>query len=105
MSMETIHEHLLAQVRKYADMYHKRKEYQPGDYMPYAGRVYDSEKLCALVDTSLDFCLTLWDTQVNLRRTLRNIYRFYEADESYASVSPCYTKFSSTESPFQQKRF
>ena len=50
--------HLLAQVQEYADAYHKRKEYQNGDYIPYAGRVYDSEELCALVDAALDFWLT-----------------------------------------------
>ena len=58
LSAQAAREALLAQVQKYADTYHKRKEYQPGDYIPYAGRVYDSEELCALVDASLDFWLT-----------------------------------------------
>lgn len=51
-------EEILALVRNYADAYHTRRAYQNGDRIPYAGRIYDSEELCALVDASLDFWLT-----------------------------------------------
>lgn len=53
-----VREQILALVREYADTYHTKKIYQSGDRIPYAGRVYDSEELCALVDASLDFWLT-----------------------------------------------
>ena len=49
---------ILALVRDYCDAYHRRAPYWPGDRIPYAGRVYDSEELCALVDAALDFWLT-----------------------------------------------
>ena len=51
-------EQILALVREYADNYHTKKAYQAGDRIPYAGRVYGSKELCALVDASLDFWLT-----------------------------------------------
>lgn len=54
MDKETI----LQQVRQYAEERHKPKEYEPGDRINYAGRVYDAEELCNLVDASLDFWLT-----------------------------------------------
>lgn len=54
MDKETI----LKQVRQYAKEHHKPKEYEPGDRIHYAGRVYDGEELCNLVDASLDFWLT-----------------------------------------------
>lgn len=37
---------------------HTAKEWKPGDRIRYAGRVYDEEELCNLVDASLDFWLT-----------------------------------------------
>lgn len=37
---------------------HASKEWKPGDRINYAGRVYDEEELCNLVDASLDFWLT-----------------------------------------------
>nr|WP_297274198.1 lipopolysaccharide biosynthesis protein RfbH [uncultured Agathobaculum sp.] len=58
---ETEHEfrsQILQLVKNYSQKYHNRKEYEHGDYIPYAGRIYDSDELCALVDASLDFWLT-----------------------------------------------
>lgn len=34
------------------------KEYQVGDRIPYARRVYDAEEMVNLVDSALDFWLT-----------------------------------------------
>lgn len=36
----------------------QEKSFSPGDYITYAGRVYDEKEMCALVDASLDFWLT-----------------------------------------------
>lgn len=49
---------ILTLVRDYCTTHHGNTLYQPGDRIPYAGRVYDSEELCALVDAALDFWLT-----------------------------------------------
>lgn len=49
---------ILSLVDEYCNKYHKKKTYELGDYIPYAGRVYDSEDMCSLVDASLDFWLT-----------------------------------------------
>lgn len=45
-------------VRQYHAEHHKKVPYQPGDRIHYAGRVYDEEEICNLVDAALDFWLT-----------------------------------------------
>jgi hypothetical protein len=35
-----------------------RKDFKPGDRIPYAGRVYDEKEMANLIDASLDFWLT-----------------------------------------------
>lgn len=42
----------------YKEEHAAKKEFEPGDRINYAGRVYDEEELCNLVDASLDFWLT-----------------------------------------------
>lgn len=37
---------------------HKKKEFSPGDRIPYAGRVFDEKEIENLIDASLDFWLT-----------------------------------------------
>lgn len=50
---------ILELVAEYCDTYHnKRKEFQEGDRIPYASRVYDSKEMCNLVDSALEFWLT-----------------------------------------------
>ena len=45
-------------VKQYYKDHHKKTEYQPGDRISYAGRVYDEEEMCSLIDSALDFWLT-----------------------------------------------
>ncbi len=42
----------------YCELYHKRKEYTPGDHISYGGRFYDRREMENLVDSSLEFWLT-----------------------------------------------
>ena len=49
---------ILAKVKAYCDTYHKKKEYETGDRIPYASRVYDSDEMTNLVDSALEFWLT-----------------------------------------------
>ena len=51
-------ENILRQVREYCEKYHTKPAYKEGDRIPYASRVYDSEEMCNLVDSSLEFWLT-----------------------------------------------
>ena len=52
-------EEILAMVAEYADKFHNQKrEFKEGDRIPYASRVYDSDEMVRLVDSSLDFWLT-----------------------------------------------
>lgn len=49
---------ILEMVREYCKTYHNKKEYQKGDRIPYASRVYDENEMVNLVDSSLEFWLT-----------------------------------------------
>ena len=51
-------EQILALVKEYCETYHQVKTFEEGDRIPYARRVYDSEEMCNLVDSSLEFWLT-----------------------------------------------
>ena len=52
-------EYILQLVREYHDEFHnKKKPFTEGDRIPYASRVYDSEEMVNLVDSSLEFWLT-----------------------------------------------
>lgn len=49
---------ILEMVKEYVKENHKTKKYQPGDRINYAGRVYDENEICNLVDSALEFWLT-----------------------------------------------
>lgn len=50
---------VLGLVKEYCDTYHnQKKSFEPGDRISYASRVYDSEEMCNLVDSALEFWLT-----------------------------------------------
>ena len=51
-------EKILKQVEKYCKQYHTKAPYKEGDRIPYASRVYDSDEMCNLVDSALEFWLT-----------------------------------------------
>ncbi len=51
-------ENILKQVKEYCEKYHKKPAYREGDRIPYASRVYDSDEMCNLVDSALEFWLT-----------------------------------------------
>ena len=52
-------EEILSLVKEYCDTYHNRKkDFEPGDRITYAARVYDSDEMVNLVDSSLEFWLT-----------------------------------------------
>ena len=42
----------------YQEEHANKKEFQPGDRINYAGRVYDADEMCNLVDSALEFWLT-----------------------------------------------
>lgn len=50
---------ILKAVDEYCSTFHnKKKDFEPGDRISYASRVYDSEEMCNLVDSALEFWLT-----------------------------------------------
>ena len=51
-------EQILASVKEYCDTFHKKAPYKEGQRIPYASRVYDSDEMVNLVDSSLEFWLT-----------------------------------------------
>lgn len=58
MTEQQAREEILNMVGEYCDTFHKKKEYQEGDRIPYASRVYDRSEMCNLVDSALEFWLT-----------------------------------------------
>jgi len=58
MTEQEAREKILGMVSEYCDTYHKVKEYEEGDRIPYARRVYGHEEMVNLVDSSLEFWLT-----------------------------------------------
>lgn len=51
-------EEILGMVKDYCDTFHNTDTYKKGDRIPYASRVYDSDEMCSLVDSALEFWLT-----------------------------------------------
>ncbi|NLG04301.1 MAG: lipopolysaccharide biosynthesis protein RfbH, partial [Clostridia bacterium] len=49
---------ILKMVEAYYEKFHQKKEYETGDRISYAGRLYDAEEMKNLVDSSLEFWLT-----------------------------------------------
>lgn len=58
MTEQQAREEILNMVGQYCDTFHKKKEYQEGDRIPYASRIYDRSEMCNLVDSALEFWLT-----------------------------------------------
>ncbi|WP_074758186.1 lipopolysaccharide biosynthesis protein RfbH [Butyrivibrio fibrisolvens] len=58
MSEQEARQQILSEVRAYCDRFHSQKEYEHGDRIPYASRVYDHDEMVNLIDSSLDFWLT-----------------------------------------------
>lgn len=58
-TQEQARQDILELVAEYCQTYHNKKgEYQDGDRIPYASRVYDEKEMVNLVDSSLEFWLT-----------------------------------------------
>jgi CDP-6-deoxy-D-xylo-4-hexulose-3-dehydrase len=47
-----------AAVNYYNNIFSEKKEYHPGERIPYAGRVFDEQEIVNLINASLDFWLT-----------------------------------------------
>ena len=58
MTEQEAREKILGMVSEYCDTYHRVKEYEEGDRIPYARRVYGHEEMVNLVDSALEFWLT-----------------------------------------------
>lgn len=61
-------EEILNLVKEYYKTYHNVIKYQPGDRIPYAGRVYDESEMVNLVDSALEFWLTAGRYTVQFER-------------------------------------
>ena len=59
MTEDKAKQQILESVKEYCEKYHNtKKEFEPGDRITYASRVYDSDEMCGLVDSALEFWLT-----------------------------------------------
>ena len=82
---------ILDMVAEYCDTFHnKKKEFEPGDRITYASRVYDHEEMCNLVDSALEFWLTsgrytiafIWTYVIEI-----SILLIFELFHSYHKIS------------------
>ena len=56
LTQQQAKEQILESVQAYYHAFLRQKPpYRRGDYIPYAGRVYDDQELCSLVDSALEF--------------------------------------------------
>ena len=68
MTEQQAREEILKLTKEYCEKYHNNKKpYEKGDRIPYASRVYDSEEMVNLVDSSLEFWLTAGRYTMDLR--------------------------------------
>lgn len=59
MNESQARENILDMVKEYCDKYHnQKKQFEEGDRIPYASRVYDHDEMVNLVDSALEFWLT-----------------------------------------------
>lgn len=58
MDAEAIRKQILALTAEYQKLKWPETEFSPGNFIPYAGRIFDQDELVNLVDASLDFWLT-----------------------------------------------
>lgn len=59
MNEQNARESILDMVKEYCDKFHNnKKEFEPGDRISYASRVYDHDEMVNLVDSALEFWLT-----------------------------------------------
>ncbi len=58
MSEKEFRQKILDLVKEYCETYHTEKPYKEGERIPFAKRVYDSDEMTNLVDSSLEFWLT-----------------------------------------------
>lgn len=56
---ETLRQKVIEAAKAYQrEIQTEKKNYTPGDYIPYGGRIYDEDEIEHLIDSSLDFWLT-----------------------------------------------
>ena len=80
MTQQEMHDKILKMVHEYCDKFHnQKKEFIPGDKIPYASRVYNSEEITNLVDSTLEFWLTAG----------RYVHEFEKNFANYLGVKYC----------------
>ena len=80
MEQDNLHEQIIALTKKYYEKFHKNDNaYHERERISYAGRVYDSEEMINLVDSSLEFWLTAG----------RYVDRFEKEFAEYMNVKHC----------------
>ncbi len=71
---------IFEKVKEYYEMVHKDREFVPGkSKVHYAGRVYDEQEMCNMVDAILDFWITLGPYGDRLESELANFLGVKEA--------------------------
>ncbi len=96
---------ILEMVKEYCDTYHNtKKKFSEGDRIPYASRVYDSDEMCNLVDSALEFWLTSGRYTEKFEKSFANYLgvRYCSLVNSGSSANLC--AFMALTSPLLGKR-
>ena len=72
---EQAREYILESVKEYCNTYHNSKDYNSGDRIAYAARVYDYKEMYNLVDSALEFWLTSGRYTEMFERKLANFLK------------------------------
>lgn len=105
LSEQQAREEILSAVGEYCEKYHNnKKNFEPGDRISYASRVYDKEEMCNLVDSALEFWLTAGRYTDEFERTFADYLgvRFVSLVNSGSSANLC--AFMALTSPLLGKK-
>lgn len=99
-------EKILSLVKDYCGLYHnkEKKPYQEGERIHYAGRVYDSDEMVNLVDSSLEFWLTMGRYTAEFEKGLAQYLRVRYAHVVNSGSSANLLAFMALTSPLLGER-
>lgn len=97
--------HVIDAARAYYDFKHKpKKEFKPGDRIPYAGRVFDEREIEHLIDAALDFWLTTGRYAEQFERSFAQFLRVRHCSLTNSGSSANLLAFMALTSPKLEER-
>lgn len=100
-----VREDILNRVKEYYNLFLKKDgEFKEGDRINYSGRVFDEKELCSLVDSSLDFWLTMGRYSDKFEKEFAEFLNVKYCSVVNSGSSANLIAFSALTSPFLKER-